>query len=179
MRERTLDVASLRPGERVLDVCCGTGSLAIVAKRRVGASGSVHGIDASEEMIARARAKAAERGREMAFAIAPAQSLPFPEATFDVVFCSLALHHLPDDARGKAVEEMRRVVKPGGRVLIVEFSKGRGLSALLHPVALIHRRKTRQILDEAVGLMRVAGLGRIVSAELGFGVLGYALAYRD
>src|SRR5262249_26070207 len=59
MRERTLDVAGVAAGDHVLDACCGTGTLALAAKRRVGASGSVHGVDASEEMIARARTKSA------------------------------------------------------------------------------------------------------------------------
>lgn len=179
MRERTLDVAGVGAGDHVLDVCCGTGTLALAAKRRVGASGSVHGVDASEEMIARARTKSARSRLLVAVEIATAQSLPFPEATFDVVFCTLALHHLPQDARAGAIEEMRRVVKPGGRVLIVEFRKGRGAWAVLHPVALLHGRKSRQILDGAVDLMKRAGFARVVTAPLGFGVLGYALAYRD
>src|SRR5262249_4450478 len=136
MRERTLEGAGVAPGEHVLDVCCGTGTLAIAAKGRVGASGSVHGIDASEEMIGRARAKSSRRGRPVTFQVATAQSLPFPDATFDVVLCSLALHHLTDDARAAAIAEMRRVVKAGGRVMIVEFGERRGLRAVLHPVAL-------------------------------------------
>ena len=178
MRERTLDVAGVAAGDHVLDVGCGTGTLALAAKRRVGAGGSVHGVDASDEMIARAITKSARSGLPVAVGIATAQSLPFPEATFDVVLCSLALHHLPQDARAGAIEEMRRVVKPGGRVLIVEFRKGRGAWAVLHPVALLHRRKSRQILDGAVDLMKHAGLAQVVTAPLGFGVLGYALAYR-
>src|SRR5262249_26286910 len=154
-----------------------TGTLAIAAKGRVGPSGSVHGIDASEEMIGRARAKSSRRGRPVTFQVATAQSLPFPDATFDVVLCSLALHHLTDDARAAAIAEMRRVVKAGGRVMIVEFGERRGLRAVLHPVALVHARETRQILAGAVNLMDRAGLGRVVTAPLGFGVLGYALAH--
>jgi ubiquinone/menaquinone biosynthesis C-methylase UbiE len=179
MRERTLDVAGVAAGEHVLDVCCGTGTLALSAKPRVGASGEVHGVDASPEMIARARAKSARRGLPMAFEIAAAQSLPFADATFDVVLCTLALHHLPEDARTAAVEEMRRVAKPGGRVLIVEFGKGRGAWAVLHPVALLHARKTRQILDGVVDVMKRARFGSVVTGSLGFGGLGYALGRHE
>ena len=99
MRERTLDLAGIAPGERVLDVCCGTGTLALAARRRVGATGSVHAVDASEEMVSRARSKSTRRGLPVAFETAVAQSLPFSDATFDVVLCTLALHHLPEDAR--------------------------------------------------------------------------------
>src|SRR5215475_5627342 len=179
MRDRTLDVAGVVAGEHVLDVCCGTGTLSLAARRRVGAGGVVHGIDASEEMIARARTKSGRRRLPVTFEIATAQSLPFPDAMFDVVLCTLALHHLSEDARAAAIAEMRRVVKPGGRVLVVEFSKGRGVWAMLHPVALLHALKTQHVLDGAVGMMKRAGLGRVVTARLGFGVLGYALAWRD
>jgi ubiquinone/menaquinone biosynthesis C-methylase UbiE len=177
MRGRTLDVAGVAAGERVLDVCCGTGTLALAAKGRVGVTGSVNGIDASEQMVARARSKAARRGLPVTFEIASAQSLPFPEATFDVAICSLALHHLPDDARAGAIVEMRRVLKPGGRVLIVEFARARGAWALLHPLALLHHRKA-QILDAAATLMEQAGLEGVVSGPLGFAGLGYARAHR-
>jgi ubiquinone/menaquinone biosynthesis C-methylase UbiE len=179
MRERTLDVANVSSGERVLDVACGTGTLALAAKRRVGASGSVHGIDASPEMVERARTKAARSGLPATFEIATAQSLPFPDATFDVVLCTLALHHVPEDARADAIAEMRRVVKPGGRVLVVEFGKRRGAWALFHPVALLHAHKTRQVLDGAVDLMRRAGLEQVVTDSLGFSGLAYALGARD
>ena len=178
MRERTLDLAGVVAGKRVLDVCCGTGTLALAARRRVGATGSVHAVDASEEMVSRARSKSTRRGLPVAFETAVAQSLPFPDATFDVVLCTLALHHLPEEARGRAIDEMRRVVKPGGRVLIVEFAKGRGAWRLLHPVALLHRRK-KQILDGAVTLMKHAGFERVATGPLGFAGLGYALAHRE
>lgn len=178
MRECTLEIAGVGAGDHLLDVCCGTGTLALAAKRRVGATGSVYGIDASEEMIARARAKGARSGSPVTFEIATAQSLPFPEATFDVVVCSLALHHLSEEGRAAAVAEMRRVVKPGGRVRVVEFQKRRGLWAVVHPVALLHAWKSRQILEGAVDLMRGAGLGGVITAPLGFGGLAYALARR-
>src|SRR5262245_1561892 len=179
MRDRTLGTADVAGGDHVLDVCCGTGTLALAARRRVGPGGLVHGVDASEEMIARARAKSARSGLSVTFEVAAEQSLPFPDATFDVVLCTLALHHLSEDARAPAIAEMRRVIKPGGRVLIVEFSTGRGAWTVLHPVALLHARKTRHVLDGAVDMMKRAGFGRVVTARLGFGVLGYALAWRD
>lgn len=176
LRERTLNVAGVVAGEAVLDVGCGTGTLALAAKRRIGANGSVYGIDASEEMIGRARAKSTSRGLPVAFEVAAAQSLPFTDAVFDVVLCSLAVHHLPEDTRAIALAEMRRVLKPEGLALIVEFSRGRGLWALLHPVALLHARRSPQILNEADALMKRAGFASIATGSLGFGGLGYALA---
>jgi ubiquinone/menaquinone biosynthesis C-methylase UbiE len=176
MRGKTLDIAEVVAGEAVLDVGCGTGTLALAAKRRAGASGYVRGIDASEEMIDRARAKSAGCGLPVTFEVAAAQSLPFADATFDVVLCSLAVHHLPDDDRVGALAEMRRVLKPEGRALIVEFGRGLGVWALLHPVALLHARRTPRILDEAETLMKQAGFARVATGALGFGGLGYALA---
>ena len=176
MRERTLDLAGVAAGERVLDVCCGTGTLALAAKERVGSNGSVHGIDASKEMIAHAKAKAARRQLPVGFDEAAAQSLPFPDATFDVVTCSLALHHLPEEVRAGAIGEMQRVLKPGGRMMVVEFGKARAAS-LLHPVALLHHRRAG-ILDGVVAAMRDAGFERISSGPLGFAGLAYAVAHR-
>lgn len=179
VRERTLDVAGIAVGERVLDVGCGTGTLAIAAKQRVGATGLVHGVDAAAEMIARARDKAAHSTLPITFEIAAAQSLPFADASFDIVLCTLALHHLPETARAAALVEMRRVLRPGGRVLIVEIGHGHGPWAALNPVALLHGRETRNMLDDAAALMRKAGFGPVDTGPLGFGVLGYALAPRD
>jgi len=107
--------------ERVLDVCCGTGSLALTLKASLGARGAVHGIDASPEMINMARHKALKARMEVDFRVGLAQALPFPDKTFDLVVSQLAIHHLPGDLKVRAFGEMYRVLKPKGRCVIVDF----------------------------------------------------------
>ncbi|MBC7665575.1 MAG: methyltransferase domain-containing protein [Caulobacter sp.] len=114
-RHSLLERLRPRPGERVLDVACGTGVLARELARLVGTTGEVVGIDLSQAMID------AANGRERDPASAPthharmdAQSLAFPDASFDVVLCCFGLMYLPDAER--ALAEMRRVLRPGGRV---------------------------------------------------------------
>lgn len=77
-RQKTLDLASLKPGESVLDIGCGTGTLAIAAKQRVGPAGSVYGVDASPEMLVRAGKKASKAGTEVVFQQGVVEALPFP-----------------------------------------------------------------------------------------------------
>src|SRR5262245_19856310 len=120
-REKILRLGHLEPGESVLDVGCGTGTLAVAAKRQVGPTGMVYGLDASLEMIARAEKKARKAGVEVVFKKAMAQSLPFPDAQFDVVLTTVMLHHLSRKARQELAVEMCRVLKPGGRVLAIDF----------------------------------------------------------
>src|SRR5262245_2652307 len=165
MRERTLDAAGISMGEHVLDVGSGTGTLSVAARRRVGPNGSVHGVDASPEMVTAATSKSQRSGLQVTFAVAAAQSLPFSDASFDVVLCSLALHHLPPETRAAALAEMRRVLKPGGRALIVEFSRGQGLSGLLHPIVLLHALENPRMLEEAAGLMRGSGFQAVATGS--------------
>jgi len=134
-RERLLDLARLKPGHSVLDIGCGTGTLAIAATRHVGSTGSVYGIDASPPMIERARRKSAKAASAAVFQVAIAEQLPFPDARFDVVLSTLMFHHLPRNVRQRCAIEARRVLKPGGRLLVVDFGKAqskRGLLAHFH-----------------------------------------------
>ena len=94
LRAMVADDLELRPGDRVLDVGCGPGRVAIAFAERVGPTGSVDGIDAAVEMVNRARSLARKRGVVATFQVAFAQQLPFPDATFDAVACTLALHHV-------------------------------------------------------------------------------------
>ncbi len=125
-REEVADLAALAPGDRVLDVGCGTGSLALVAAARVRPGGHVHGVDPSPEMVERARRKARERGVQAEFSTGLAQQLPLPQASVDVVLASLVLHQVPADRLESAFAEIRRVLRPGGRFLVVEIDPGAG-----------------------------------------------------
>jgi ubiquinone/menaquinone biosynthesis C-methylase UbiE len=110
----TLDMLALRPGERALDVACGTGLVSLRMAEAVGRRGEVVGADISGEMVEAARRVAAERGvGNVGFERGDAEELPFPDATFDAAACALGLMYVPDPAW--ALREMRRVLRPGGR----------------------------------------------------------------
>ena len=121
-RERAADRAELRSGDRALDVCCGTGDLALELARRVGASGSVIGCDFSEPMLARAREKAghSEIG-QVAFQWADALDLPYEDGSFDAVTVGFGVRNFADLERGLA--ELARVLRPGGRLSILEITQ--------------------------------------------------------
>jgi ubiquinone/menaquinone biosynthesis C-methylase UbiE len=108
--------ATVAPGERVLDVATGTGLIALKAAVAAGLRGSVLGIDLSARMVESARRRADEQGLKNArFARMDAQALDLDDASYDVVLCSLGLMYVPDPEQ--ALREMRRVLRPGGRLL--------------------------------------------------------------
>jgi demethylmenaquinone methyltransferase/2-methoxy-6-polyprenyl-1,4-benzoquinol methylase len=122
-RERAVDVARLRPGARVLDVATGTGDLALEVARRVAPGGEVVGSDFSEGMLARARVKAAgaaPTGVAMRFEQGDALELPYADDSFDAATAGFGVRNFSDLGRGLA--EMARVVRPGGRVMVLEFT---------------------------------------------------------
>jgi len=172
-RERMLRPARLKPGESVLDVGCGTGSLAIAAKQQIGPTGSVYGLDASPEMVARAKKKAQKTGAEVVFKQAFAQSLPFPESQFDVVLSTMMLHHLPAQARQELAGEILRVLEPGGRVLVIDF----GEPARKRPfLDFLHHRRGHVELKNIIALLTDAGLKIIESGDVGMLGLQFVIA---
>ena len=123
-RERAADLTELEPGEVALDVCCGTGDLALALGARVGRYGRVIGSDFSERMLDLAREKALERGVEQVrFEWADALALPYEEESFDAVTVGFGARNLADLEHG--LLEMSRVLKPGGRLVILEITQPR------------------------------------------------------
>jgi ubiquinone/menaquinone biosynthesis C-methylase UbiE len=141
LRKLTADLALIEPGDSVLDVGCGTGEVTIQDKIRAGQEGHAYGIDPAPEMIALARSKAERKGMEIDFRVGVIESLPFPDASVDVVTSSLMMHHLPDDLKVRGLAEIYRVLKPGGRVLIFDFVRpGSFIDHLLFVLTMHHRR---------------------------------------
>ena len=118
-RERAADLAGVGPGDRALDVAAGTGDLAIELARRVGPTGSVVGSDFSEAMLDRARRKSTAVTWEQANAL----DLPYPDDGFDAATVGFGARNFSDLDRGLA--EMTRVVRPGGRVVVLEMTTPR------------------------------------------------------
>lgn len=119
---RLLEAARVGPPDHVLDVGTGTGVVALQAGPKVAPEGKVLGIDVSEEMLGRARAKASRLSLadRVEFRLMDAQDLDLPDASFDVVVSLFAVHHLPDPRA--ALKEMRRVLRPEGRLAVAAGS---------------------------------------------------------
>ena len=120
--QRIVSLAGVRPGDRVLDIGCSSGYLAGKLAAAAGPDGHVTGVDPSQAAITYAQRRTAGA---MTFTAGTAQDLPLPDATFDVVTCTLAIHHIPARKREVAFGEMYRVTKPGGRLLAADFDPSR------------------------------------------------------
>jgi len=114
--EDLIEQIALQPGECVLDIACGTGIVARLAAQRVGATGSVIGLDLNPGMVATARALTSSTGVPITWREGAADALPFAKASFDVVFCQQGLQFFPD--RLAALREMHRILTPEGRLVL-------------------------------------------------------------
>jgi ubiquinone/menaquinone biosynthesis C-methylase UbiE len=138
VRYKTLLIqqADIQPGQHVLDLGCGTGTLAIMAKQ-AQPSAEVIGLDADPDMLKAARYKSAERKAHVKFDVGFTNELPYSDASFDRVMSSIMIHHLKTPDKEATAREVFRVLKPGGQLHIIDFGKphtryGKLLGPLLH-----------------------------------------------
>jgi ubiquinone/menaquinone biosynthesis C-methylase UbiE len=140
IKRRVLEYAAIAGGEQVLDVGCGTGTLAVAAAREAPGV-RVTGLDADPSILARARKKAEAAGLEIAFDEGMSTTLPYEDEAFDVVLSTLFFHHLPDDAKHQTAAEVVRVLRPGGRLVVADPGRPQD------PLMRIAVRSTVQLLD--------------------------------
>ncbi|MBY3446101.1 class I SAM-dependent methyltransferase [Rhizobium laguerreae] len=170
-RERILSFARLKPGDAVLDVGCGTGTIALLAKQKVGPNGRVEGIDASGEMVARAMAKAERAKLPIAFSTGTAQDLPYKDGEFDVVLSTLMFHHLPKRGREEFGREALRVLRPNGRLVIIDFARPLRQRSFFR----FHRHGHVDLDQVAIDLEKL-GFNIVEQGEVGTKELHYLIA---
>lgn len=129
-RRATVAASGVRAGSSVLDCATGTGDLALAFKRAVGPTGRVVGTDFNADMLSYAPGKAQRKGLDVEFAVADAMHLPYADATFDAASISFGIRNV-DEPR-VALADMARVVKPGGKVVVLEFGQPRGIMGMLY-----------------------------------------------
>jgi ubiquinone/menaquinone biosynthesis C-methylase UbiE len=163
LQQMIVDLARFQRGETVLDVGCGTGALTLDAYARIGATGRVSGIDPGPKQIARARSKAARRGSHVDFQVGVIEQLIFPDQSFDVVLSTFVMHMLPDDLKRQGLAEIARVLKPGGRVLIVDTRRPEEHDRPGQPV---HTGPWNSGIQDQPRLLQEAGFSQIESGKL-------------
>lgn len=165
VHDQLLDRAELRGGQRILEIGCGTGNLLAALVRRLPDAEAL-GIDPDPGALAKARRKAARRKLPIRYERAFAGELPVPDGSVDRVLSSFMLHHLDDDERARALREVRRVLRPGGQVHVVDVDgrpSGRaGRRGVAHRHPLVAGSVPERVLPAfgQAGLTDVAENGR-------------------
>lgn len=192
-----IEIAGLRLGDRVLDVAAGTGDLTIAAARRIGPSGLIIQSDINAEMLERGRDRLIDTGLLIPALRCDAESLPFPNATFNCVLVGFGLRNMTD--KDRALAEMTRVLAPGGRLIVLEFSRIAGHLAPLYDLYsfrvlpwlgariagdsdsyryLAESIRMHPDQDTLKQMMENAGLGRVDYFNLNAGVVAVHRGYR-
>jgi ubiquinone/menaquinone biosynthesis C-methylase UbiE len=176
LRKMTVNMAQVKPGDCVLEVGCATGSLSLAAKRQAGPTGSVFGIDIIPGMIEVSRKKAALDKLDVTFQLGNIEDIPFPDEKFDIVMCSFMIFHMSEKVRLKGIQEIYRVLKPQGRLLVLDLAL---------PPRPVPRRILKFLLgfmlkhdlNELEPIMESSGFSQIEISQAKFRVLGLPILY--
>jgi ubiquinone/menaquinone biosynthesis C-methylase UbiE len=124
--ERAMDLVPVKPGQRILDLGCGTGLFSLAVADRLSGRGEIHGVDLSTKQLDRARVKLAEKGVPFVPHLCSMDELPFESASFDMVVTSLAIHAAAPALRRTVIKEAARVLKRGGSFILVDWTRPEG-----------------------------------------------------
>jgi ubiquinone/menaquinone biosynthesis C-methylase UbiE len=179
-RQALIDQADLLPGQNVLDVGCGTGTL-VLQIRRSFPGVEVVGLDPDPKALARAKRKAERQGAAVRFDQGFADALPYPDSSFDRVFSSVMFHHLESAEKEKMLREVRRVLKPGGSFHLMDFAGPDASDGFIARLLHTHGRLKDNAESRILEWLRQAGFGDPVrrgSGRLLLGRLAYYCAGR-
>lgn len=167
-KRRLLEHARIKAGESVLDLACGTGTLAIEIKKDVPKA-KVSGVDGDRAILQRAQRKAKDAGVKVEFTPGLSNELPYDDRSFDVVVSTLFFHHLTDEAKADTAEELRRVLRLGGRALIADWGRPQDplMRAMFVYVQLLDgfRNTTSNVRGKLPEFLREAGLTRVAVVD--------------
>ena len=175
VHKRLLEQASIRPGDRLLEIGCGTANLAILAKR-FNPTAEVVGIDPDPKALSRARKKAHHAGLQLEFREAFTEELPFPDGSIDKVLSAFMLHHIQPDSRHTALREVHRVLRPGGSLLLADFEDGEHPRSRHSPHAS-HRVAAPRVQSGIAQLMLEAGFQEAKRVSQRGSLLGEVACY--
>jgi ubiquinone/menaquinone biosynthesis C-methylase UbiE len=174
LREMTIDLAQVKPGDCVLEIGCATGTLSLAAKRKAGPSGKVFGIDIIPGMIERSQRKAAQANADVVFQLGSIENIPFPDNYFDVVMCSFMIFHMSEKVRCNGIAEIYRVLKPNGRLLVLDLGlPAQGLSRAIAERILGFMLK--HDLKELLPVMESCGFSKVQISKAKYRILGFSL----
>ena len=163
-KRRLLEHARVKDGESVLDLACGTGTLAIDVKKD-HPKAKVSALDGDAAILQRAKRKAKDAGVKIAFQQGLANELPYEARSFDVVLSTLFFHHLTDEAKADTAEEIRRVLRLGGRVLIADWGRPQDplMRMMFQNVQMLDgfRNTSSNVAGKLPEFLREAGLKRV------------------
>jgi ubiquinone/menaquinone biosynthesis C-methylase UbiE len=177
LRRMTVNLAQIKPGDCVLEIGCATGTLSLAAKRQAGTTGKVVGIDIIPGMIEVSRDKASQAGLDVTFQSGSIDAIPFPDGNFDVVMCSFMIFHMSEKVRNKGINEIYRVLKPHGRLMVLDLALppnpvSKRILKLFLGFMLKHDLKELQPVMESSGFSQIE-ISQAKYRVLGLPILSY------